>query len=464
MISHNPSPFCASNSFGNITRLQVKGILTENKMDPGQFILWYCEEDKSHKVTCVTKSRLKVVHIPVSSPKYIHQIAKASGINESKLKQLDPVAYHLPKILRQNKKTHDTKFLLDPEVLEKVLKTAAKFVESSAGVFIDKVKVPELNDRKIVVVFEKKLRVYELLEGEDNKLGEGGFSKTFQVRNLRSGKMCARKIFKTEKYSEEDSPQLEHQILNRIHANGIVPGIQKPFQVSVKISISPEIEDFSSIGPLYEGNLRDFATELTPQNIKLFIKEILTVFKGLKYCHKIGITNNDIKRTNIFYKSKENGFEFFLADFGGGYDFKNLLEDIRNIRTVQYVYNKENKLVRHHIKYKNEDALFEISKKKDVFALGIVGYKVLMGSHPLPEKDEKGFIASTNKYNGEPLQNALVNKYQVPPKIAKKIDRMMSYMLKCDWKVRADMKDAARMLKKCIKAWNAFDANKKEKN
>lgn len=464
MIKESPflsSPLCGFHSFGNITPRQAEIILSKNRVKPGHFLLWYCEEENCHAISCINAYN-RFIHIPVDTRKYSPLISKVSGVEEKRLKQLDPVNYHYPIILNRNIRAKKKKHLLEPHVLKKVLKAAATFVEPGLGILIQKTHVPQLNDRKVVVIMGSKLRLYELFDQKDKRIGKGTCCSIYSARSLRSGKMRAEKRFKQKLDYSLINPHLEDSVLKKIHAERIVPGIQKPFQASVKISYGSGKERHSHFGYLYKGDLFDNTiknkSSVIPNDPKKILKAFLVVFKGILHCHNIKVIHNDIKLENLFFSNSKGTFKIFLGDFGLAYDFDALPYDIDVPGTKGIYPVSDLAMMIKAIKEKDYQTLYEVGSKRDVFSVAVACYGALTNNSPFFH-DSKGY--PYGEYGWELFEEAMYSKYKVEPLITDEINQLFQKMLNFNLEKRLSMKEAVDNLKEIITSWDQLEAAEK---
>lgn len=444
-------------SFGNIDQKQAENILTDKKIKAkaGNYIIWYSEEENIHKISCIDKNK-KIIHIDINSKKYRSLVSKVTKVSRKNIKKINPVSYYSSDILSKQKDETNKDFLLEQKTLKKVLKIGIDSFEPGRGVMINKERVTALEDRKVVVILDRKVRIYEIFEDASYKIGEGGQGCVYKVRDLRNGKMCAHKLGYQESKTRR-GPELEGIILKKIHARSKVTGIQKPFHSTVKLD--EDVEAYSSFGHLYQTDLFNFINEnfLTRENIKDIFISFIDIFKGLKQCHAFDIVHNDIKPENIFVETskKDNKkIELYLADWGLAYDFDNLPKPLRVVGSAEFSSFEDFEQMNEACALNDVDELKMLSKKRDVYSLGESLYVLITKSRSV----QKGVI----RYNGFKVIDKLQNEYKVPPQVAESIDILLRKMLNFDPAGRISLDRVINFSQKLISLWDDLDLEKKE--
>lgn len=149
-------------------------------------------------------------------------------------------------------------------------------------------------------------------------LGKGTYGLVFRVHNLVTGALLAFKVAKEQEFKE--SIVNEYEILNRVHKNGPITGIQETphfildllqpieYQLDGKVHKLQNCEGY--IATIYDHNLFDL-NYLKNTPLKDKILDSSTLFEGLNWLHKNEIIHCDIKPANC---CSQNGLR--IADFG----------------------------------------------------------------------------------------------------------------------------------------------------
>lgn len=244
-------------------------------------------------------------------------------------------------------------------------------------------------------------------------LGEGGFGTVTRLFSLTTAKLGeALKTPASSLTSSEarDAMTKGQAVLQAIHKDGDVPGVQKaPHLVTAHVR-NPRTGEtnpktvVASISPAFEGDLRSgfFKPEinsdapeiasppLTKTTVQDRTKGCQTLLQGLTAIHAKDIVHGDIKPNNVLYKNTASGLELELIDFDGarflkrskGEQGRNPSLDVNSkdpfgIHTSGYLSSTDLSKTEVAQKSKDQTKFNELQKKRDVFAMGITCFELL---------------------------------------------------------------------------------------
>ena len=151
------------------------------------------------------------------------------------------------------------------------------------------------------------------------QIGKGGSSTVFKVKNISSGKIYAKKIFKDELYETSISDIKKEIEINKLLSTSHSPYIVKYISSNVEDANLDEDEyegekyiilELASKGEIYN-YLKFNETGLNDENCKLIIYKIL---KALQVIHGKGICHRDLDPRNIFLDGER--YQIKVGDFG----------------------------------------------------------------------------------------------------------------------------------------------------
>ncbi len=280
---------------------------------------------------------------------------------------------------------------------------------------------------------------YDVSEGKlffkrmGRELGSGSFGKVFAVANIRNDKLDVLKLSRASQVKHSQSIENEYEVLNSIHKDGFVEGIQKPPRRIIMINDShhPENNLIGYFSPRY--NKGDLLDHILSQNSfkEQYIFECLEGFYkialGVDHLHKKKLIHQDIKPENIYLDVNPitNEVCYSLADFGDAFKFSGsdantqswmergipvvtreyaLYQDVKDYSKIiqrckaliaKYELTGDEKLLK-QIKNLKKHALL-LGQVHDVFSLGMSLYVALSRGMQLPfEPNKNGFSTCKN--------------------------------------------------------------------
>lgn len=298
--------------------------------------------------------------------------------------------------------------------LSKVIQTALPLIkkQDTAVVEHDKkrfaVSVVQRQDQT------KKLELFQI----SKRLGKGGFGEVFETMALHEPKSTSKVVLKEavaanvdQQYSAADDVRNEVYLLNDIHENGPVCGIQtKPHRL-IELGKPNQV---ALLGARYEGDFSDAVTNASGRDP---MTEAFQLLAGLKALADKKIVHGDIKPENMLY----NRGTVHIADFGGA---RKMAEGLPSVFTPIYLpYSDWQKaqglenMRAPEIQVDINDALNQLKLKTDVFAMGCSLYYAFSGTMPY-KPDNSGAGLPDTSVRPPPLKD-------VHPKINALIQRMM---------------------------------------
>ncbi len=209
----------------------------------------------------------------------------------------------LLELLIANKDGH-LKELIEPETkLEETFPKIEKLFENEPFQTV----VPDpVSEFKIVPVKKEELK--EIIRNEQiigKVIRTDGDAVEFQRINLLEGKWDTGEVLKIRKNKDI---QDERNILNKIHFNGDLLGIQKKLKF---IFLSN-----GYLSPSYDGNLSDNKRQLLKFSLSQRLSLVYQLLHGVSKIHEMQIRHGNIKPEHILCRFKEKNPSVYLADFG----------------------------------------------------------------------------------------------------------------------------------------------------
>ncbi|MEA1971854.1 MAG: serine/threonine-protein kinase, partial [Candidatus Cloacimonadota bacterium] len=206
---------------------------------------------------------------------------------------------------------------------------------------------------------------YKVLE----KFGEDAWAYTYKVKDLRTEKIYALKIFKKidskklyNKFSAEDM----HHITNMHHPN----------LVDVE-NFGNENDSIYYLSEYFPGiSFAEF--ELTSRNHQELFDIIVQICYGLDTIHSQNILHRNIKPSNILFTKKEGKIDLKLLDYG----FVATEDKAKRKKS-----RKEHLYISPEVLLGNQSTI-----QSDLFSLGITLYKVLTGKFPYSQDQIRSIL------------------------------------------------------------------------
>ena len=229
---------------------------------------------------------------------------------------------------------------------------------------------------------------YEVLK----KIGEGGFSKVYKVREKETGEIRGMKEVNKSKIKDVKNFKTEIKILAMLDH----PNILRLFEV---------IEDSKSfylIMELCTGGELLSRMENNHYKEKEAAKLMEQIVSAVSYCHEKGICHRDLKPQNILFCNESPDSPIKIVDFGISkiYDpsLSSLKEDFGDDE------NKKKKMSTRAgtIHYLSPEVIKgSYTEKCDVWSLGVILYILLCGYPPFYGKNEVEIIKNISSFKFE---------------------------------------------------------------
>ena len=233
-----------------------------------------------------------------------------------------------------------------------------------------------------------------------SKLGTGLLATVFKVRDIRTKKIYALKLFKNidvnSLYKKFSAEKMHH-----------ITKIQHPNLFHV-IDFGNEGKHVYYISEFCEGKtLNHFV--FRSGNIDQLYDIIVQICYALSALHSQGIIHQDLKPTNIIYKLEENEISLKVMDYG----FTKI-----DVERKQQNVSSSLPFIAPEI-YMNEGEV----PQSDFYSLGVILYKITTGLLPYTTEQISGFIAG-NTFNLLPKFPRELNK-EIPRELEKIIIRLL---------------------------------------
>ena len=279
---------------------------------------------------------------------------------------------------------------------------------------------------------------YEVLK----KIGEGGFSKVYKVKEKETGKIRAMKEVNKSKLQDIKYFKTEIKILAMLDH----PNILRLFEV---------IEDpknFYLIMELCSGG--ELLSRMTNNRYKEkeAAKLLEQIASAVAYCHEKGICHRDLKPQNILFCNENPNSLVKVVDFGISKIFNPSLSSLKEEfgEKENKNTNKMSTKVGTLYFFSPEVIKGNYTEKCDVWSLGVILYILLCGYPPFVGANEN-----------EVIKNICSNKLEFPQKDWKKISEsaknLISSML-CPEKKRISAMEL------CNSKWIKSKLKKEDKN
>ncbi len=222
-----------------------------------------------------------------------------------------------------------------------------------------------------VTVFNARLRhvlgaEYELL----SLIGYGGFARVYKARDLRLGRIVAIKVIRPELVGTEsfmEGFRAEGIALAKLRHPGIVPIYDIRERGGLIYYIMPFVQ-----GTTLESRLG--RARLPPYESRRILSELADALAG---AHEANMVHLDIKPANVFLEGDLQ--KVLLMDFGISMAVAEQVpesSDAPVVGTPAYMSPEQ------------AQGLPEIDHRSDIYSLGILGYRMLMGRPPFTGRDD----------------------------------------------------------------------------
>jgi serine/threonine protein kinase len=208
--------------------------------------------------------------------------------------------------------------------------------------------------------FEQRYRI-------EKNIGSGGFSEVYQAKERKTGRYVAIKKSQVKEEWKGFELMREYELANRLPHHDNIARYNACYRYDAGLS---GIFDFAVLNYYEYGNLEQFLKRnaLTDEQKEQMVRGIL---EGLTFLHKRDITHRDFKAQNILIDREHGVWIPKITDFGLSRAF--LTEDsVHNSAiAMSYAYAAPEQL-------KGD----KISKKVDIWAMGVLIYRIVAGELP----------------------------------------------------------------------------------
>ena len=235
----------------------------------------------------------------------------------------------------------------------------------------------------------KNISHYKILK----KLDRGGMSMVYKAKDSRLNRPVALKIFPNFSFSKSEEKET---LLNEARAASSLnhPNIVTIYDIG-------ENNGFSFIVMEYiKGKSLRKLLDSGQLSISEALKISLEICESISVAHNQNVSHLDIKPENIM--QTKNG-EIKILDFGLA-SFKKINIDTKKNTlsgTIEYMSPE---------RFQGENG----DKQSDIFAIGIIMYEMLTGTHPFHDKHHAAIIY--NILNANPIPSYTINP-QIPNKL-----------------------------------------------
>lgn len=247
-----------------------------------------------------------------------------------------------------------------------------------------------------------------VLEGKyqlGEKIGSGGFGAVYAATHLSLKRDIAIKVFRPS------AGNRNVESLERFKREAISScKIQHPNVVQVLDSgVSEQGIAYIVMERLNGNTLREELGTNNNLSPKRCLEILTPVCKALAYAHNLGLIHRDIKPDNIFIHKVDNEEIIKILDFG----ISKLINDADNLSDL----TKTGEVLGTPT-YMAPEIFLEkpVNEKSDVYALGILLYRMLSGQLPFPVNQESQMVSVALKHINETPPPIVLTIPQVDPK------------------------------------------------
>ena len=197
-------------------------------------------------------------------------------------------------------------------------------------------------------------------------IGRGGFSKVWKVKLKKNGKNYALKEMFKVKIIDKKSEK------NVIGERDLLSKLKHPFIINIICAFQDYENLYLLLDYLSGGDLRyhfNLTNKFNENDIKFFISNIIL---SLEYIHSNDIIHRDLKPENLVFDNK--GY-LCLTDFG--------IAKVSKNKSISDTSGTPGYMAPEAIHGKNQ------SFSVDFFAVGVIGYELLIGHRPYRGKNRK---------------------------------------------------------------------------
>ena len=210
-------------------------------------------------------------------------------------------------------------------------------------------------------------------------IGEGGFSKVFEVKNLKSSETFACK--KISKVNLINLQKFKNEI--SIMSKADHPNIIKLYEIYESNRSFYLIMELCKGGQLFE-QITEKAMKKNMYSEKDAAEIFQQIISGIEYCHNQGVCHRDLKPENILYLNNSDNGQLKIIDFGFSKHFK---------------LNKLNSKVGSIYYMPPEVIDGSYTEKCDIWSGGVLLFLLLSGKLPFFGKDDNEIISKIKSFS-----------------------------------------------------------------
>ncbi len=205
---------------------------------------------------------------------------------------------------------------------------------------------------------------YEIL----GLVGEGGMAKVYRARQLSTDRFVA---LKTLTFQEPDAMArfaLEIQLHSKLNHRNIVQALDCVRDKAGHVYFVMEYLAGISLGQV----IRQHGRVVDEFDIHSILTQICA---ALAHAHQRGVIHRDLKPANVVFLEQDGEIEVKIVDFG----IAKVQEEIQRLTKTGVVVGSP--------AYMSPEQCLgqDLDPRADVYALGILAYELITGTHPYPE-------------------------------------------------------------------------------
>jgi serine/threonine protein kinase len=244
---------------------------------------------------------------------------------------------------------------------------------------------------------------FEIRDMEKDLLRRGGMSKVYRGTDIQTGQLVAIKALKPDIIA--GNPNLVSRFIREGKA---LRQLDHPNIVNIVAAVEDEGQPYLIMEYVGGGSLGDLLKEQGALPITRTLEITIALANALFHAHCRGIIHRDLKPTNVLLA--EDGAPR-LTDFGVAYvaDSTRLTETGIRVGTINY--------------FSPEACNGEkLDEKADIWALGVILYEMLTGTHPFTRKTVS---ATAMAILTQPIPDIIESRPDISPTLADLVCNML---------------------------------------